>query len=167
MAPRKDSRPTPKGRETVYHTKQVVNKTDEGIFFKYYEIVNGKKVSYIGKKNKEGKYFIKEKIGDKEQAFEDMTQEQFIKKIGTYPHLRYVIDYLNQKKTTLARARKTRKASKRRSTKSRKLRRSLRKKSRKSKKSKRRSSKGRKLRRSIKKSKRSKRSRRSRRSGRK
>lgn len=99
---RKGSKHAPS--ESVYHIKQTVNVDASGIKFNFYEVDGLKKVTYSGRKNPDGNYFIFEKIGEKVQTFEGLTEEQFLKKIATIPHLKLVNDQIaNKMKKSLKR----------------------------------------------------------------
>jgi len=95
MASKKDSQKVPS--ESIYHIKQTVNVDSKGIEFKFYERDGLKKVVYNGRKNPDGNYFIFEKINDKAQTHENLTQDQFLKKIATIPHLKLVNEQILSK----------------------------------------------------------------------
>lgn len=112
--------------ETVYHIKQTVNVTPEGIKFNFYELDGKKKITFSGRKNPDGNYSIFEKIGDKVQVYESLTEEQFLKKIASIPHLKLINEQIANKmkkglrRISLARTaakKKSRAASKKRSRK--------------------------------------------------
>jgi len=92
---RKGSKHAPS--ESIYHIKQTVNVDTNGIRFNFYEVDGLKKVTYSGRKNTDGKYSIFEKIGDKVQTFEGLTEDQFLKKIATISHLKLVNDQITNK----------------------------------------------------------------------
>lgn len=106
--------------ESFYHIKQSVDVNINGINFSYYEIDGLKKISFSGKKNPDGKYSIFEKINDKTQLFEGLSEEQFIKKISSIPQLKLINDQISNKmKKGAKRMNLARTASRKKTSKSR------------------------------------------------
>jgi len=113
---------TPSNRppsDSVYHIKQTVDVTADGITFSFYELNGTKKISYNGRKMPQGNYSIFEKLGDKLQTYENLSEEDFLKKIAAVPHLKLINEQIgNKKKKGLKRALSlSRTASKKRSRK--------------------------------------------------
>lgn len=113
--------------DSVYHIKQTVDVTTDGITFSFYELSGTKKISYNGRKMPQGNYSIFEKLGDKLQTYENLSEEDFLKKIASIPHLKLIQEQISNKKKkglkralSLARAaskKRSRRASKKRTSK--------------------------------------------------